>query len=137
MRLVSYDAGDGARAGVLEGDLVIDAWAALGEPGRGSLRELVAEARRQRNMVDDHKTDWVVVRNRMTVLETGTARTSCVASRRSPPASTSAWSRGFPSGWFFASSSCAGSPRLTLSTPLPSAARRRFPTLPRGGKLSG
>jgi len=45
MRLVSYDAGDGARAGVLDGDLVIDAWAALGEPGRGSLRELVAEAR--------------------------------------------------------------------------------------------
>ncbi|HEX6667739.1 MAG TPA: fumarylacetoacetate hydrolase family protein [Solirubrobacterales bacterium] len=45
MRLVSYDAGDGARAGVLEGDLVIDAWAALGEPGRGSLRELVAEGR--------------------------------------------------------------------------------------------
>ncbi|HVQ58819.1 MAG TPA: fumarylacetoacetate hydrolase family protein [Solirubrobacterales bacterium] len=45
MRLVSYDAGDGGRAGVLEGDLVIDAWAALDEPCRGSLRELVAEER--------------------------------------------------------------------------------------------
>jgi 2-keto-4-pentenoate hydratase/2-oxohepta-3-ene-1,7-dioic acid hydratase in catechol pathway len=45
MRLVSYDAGDGARAGVLEGDLVIDAWAALGEPGRASLRELIGAGR--------------------------------------------------------------------------------------------
>ena len=45
MRLVSFDAGDGARAGVLEGDVVVDAWAALGEPHRGSLRELVAAGR--------------------------------------------------------------------------------------------
>lgn len=45
MKLVSYDAGDGARAGVLEGDTVVDAWAALGEPHRGSLRELIAEGR--------------------------------------------------------------------------------------------
>jgi 2-keto-4-pentenoate hydratase/2-oxohepta-3-ene-1,7-dioic acid hydratase in catechol pathway len=45
MRLVSYDAGDGARAGVLEDGLVHDAWAALGEPHRGSLRELIADGR--------------------------------------------------------------------------------------------
>src|SRR5689334_5070790 len=45
MRLVSFDAGDGARAGVLEGDRVVDAWALLGEPHRGSLRELIAAAR--------------------------------------------------------------------------------------------
>ena len=45
MRLVSFDAGDGPRAGVLEGDLVADAWAALGEPHRGSLRELIADGR--------------------------------------------------------------------------------------------
>ena len=45
MRLVSFDAGDGARAGVLEGDRVVDAWAALGEPHRGSLRELIADGR--------------------------------------------------------------------------------------------
>ncbi|HEV7616154.1 MAG TPA: fumarylacetoacetate hydrolase family protein [Solirubrobacterales bacterium] len=45
MRLVSYDAGDGARAGVLEGDRVVDAWALLGEPRRGSLRELIAAGR--------------------------------------------------------------------------------------------
>jgi 2-keto-4-pentenoate hydratase/2-oxohepta-3-ene-1,7-dioic acid hydratase in catechol pathway len=45
MRLVSYDAGDGSRAGVLEGDFVVDAWAALGEPSRDSLRELIAEGR--------------------------------------------------------------------------------------------
>lgn len=45
MRLVSYDAGDGARAGVLEGDLVVDAWALLGEPHRGGLRELLAAGR--------------------------------------------------------------------------------------------
>jgi 2-keto-4-pentenoate hydratase/2-oxohepta-3-ene-1,7-dioic acid hydratase in catechol pathway len=45
MRLVSYDAGDGPRAGVLEDDRVVDAWAALGEPHRGSLRELVAQER--------------------------------------------------------------------------------------------
>ena len=45
MRLVSYDAGDGARAGVLEDERVVDAWAALGEPHRGGLRELIAAER--------------------------------------------------------------------------------------------
>lgn len=45
MRLVSFDAGDGARAGVLAGKRVVDAWAALGEPHRGGLRELIAEGR--------------------------------------------------------------------------------------------
>jgi 2-keto-4-pentenoate hydratase/2-oxohepta-3-ene-1,7-dioic acid hydratase in catechol pathway len=45
MRLVSYDAGDGSRAGVLEDDRVVDAWAALGEPHRSSLRELIADGR--------------------------------------------------------------------------------------------
>lgn len=45
MRLVSYDAGDGARAGVLEDDRVVDAWALLGEPHRGGLRELLAADR--------------------------------------------------------------------------------------------
>jgi 2-keto-4-pentenoate hydratase/2-oxohepta-3-ene-1,7-dioic acid hydratase in catechol pathway len=45
VRLVSYDAGDGARAGVLENERVVDAWAALGEPHRGSLRELIGDGR--------------------------------------------------------------------------------------------
>jgi 2-keto-4-pentenoate hydratase/2-oxohepta-3-ene-1,7-dioic acid hydratase in catechol pathway len=45
MRLVSYDAGDGARAGVLEDDRVVDAWALLGEPHQGGLRELIAAGR--------------------------------------------------------------------------------------------
>jgi 2-keto-4-pentenoate hydratase/2-oxohepta-3-ene-1,7-dioic acid hydratase in catechol pathway len=45
MRLVTYDAGDGARAGVLEGERVVDAWALLGEPHRGGLRELIAAER--------------------------------------------------------------------------------------------
>jgi 2-keto-4-pentenoate hydratase/2-oxohepta-3-ene-1,7-dioic acid hydratase in catechol pathway len=45
MRLVSFDAGDGPRAGVLEDERVLDAWAALGEPHRGSLRELIAAGR--------------------------------------------------------------------------------------------
>ena len=45
MRLVTYDAGDGGRAGVLEGDKVVDAWALLGEPHRGGLRELIAAER--------------------------------------------------------------------------------------------
>jgi 2-keto-4-pentenoate hydratase/2-oxohepta-3-ene-1,7-dioic acid hydratase in catechol pathway len=45
MRLVSFDAGDGARAGVLEDERVVDAWAALGEPHRGSLRELISDRR--------------------------------------------------------------------------------------------
>ena len=45
MKLVSYDAGDGARAGVLEEERVVDAWAALGEPHRGGLRELIAAGR--------------------------------------------------------------------------------------------
>jgi 2-keto-4-pentenoate hydratase/2-oxohepta-3-ene-1,7-dioic acid hydratase in catechol pathway len=45
MRLVTYDAGDGSRAGVLEGEKVVDAWALLGEPHRGGLRELIAAGR--------------------------------------------------------------------------------------------
>ena len=45
MRLVTFDAGDGGRAGVLEGDRVADAWALLGEPHRGGLRELIAAGR--------------------------------------------------------------------------------------------
>jgi 2-keto-4-pentenoate hydratase/2-oxohepta-3-ene-1,7-dioic acid hydratase in catechol pathway len=45
VRLVSYDAGDGARAGVLEGDRVVDAWALLGEPHRAGVRELLAAGR--------------------------------------------------------------------------------------------
>lgn len=45
MRLLSFDAGDGARAGVLEDDRVVDAWALLGEPHRGSLRELIGGGR--------------------------------------------------------------------------------------------
>ncbi len=45
MKLVTYDAGDGARAGVIEDDRVADAWALLGEPHRGGLRELIAAGR--------------------------------------------------------------------------------------------
>jgi 2-keto-4-pentenoate hydratase/2-oxohepta-3-ene-1,7-dioic acid hydratase in catechol pathway len=45
MRLLSYDAGDGPRAGLLEDDRVVDAWALLGEPHRGTLRELIAAGR--------------------------------------------------------------------------------------------
>lgn len=45
MRLLTFDAGDGARAGVLEEERVVDAWALLGEPHRGSLRELIAAGR--------------------------------------------------------------------------------------------
>jgi acylpyruvate hydrolase len=42
MRLVTYDAGDGPRAGAIAGERVVDAWALLGEPHRGGLRELLA-----------------------------------------------------------------------------------------------
>ena len=45
MRLVTYDAGDGPRAGVYEDERVLDAWAAVGEPHRGGLRELIAAGR--------------------------------------------------------------------------------------------
>jgi acylpyruvate hydrolase len=45
MRLLSYDAGDGARAGVLEDGRVVDAWALLGEPHRAGLRELLEHDR--------------------------------------------------------------------------------------------
>lgn len=45
MRLVTFDAGDGARAGVAEDERVVDAWALLGEPHRGGLRELIAAGR--------------------------------------------------------------------------------------------
>jgi len=45
MRLLTFDAGDGPRAGLLEDERVVDAWALLGEPHRGSLRELIAAGR--------------------------------------------------------------------------------------------
>jgi 2-keto-4-pentenoate hydratase/2-oxohepta-3-ene-1,7-dioic acid hydratase in catechol pathway len=45
MRLVTFDGGDGARAGILEEGRVVDAWALLGEPHRGGLRELIAAGR--------------------------------------------------------------------------------------------
>ena len=45
MRLVTYDAGDGGRAGMVVDGRIVDAWAALGEPHRGSLRELIAHGR--------------------------------------------------------------------------------------------
>ncbi|HEX2392846.1 MAG TPA: fumarylacetoacetate hydrolase family protein [Solirubrobacterales bacterium] len=45
MRLVTFDAGDGPRAGLLGDERVLDAWAAVGEPHRGSLRELIAAGR--------------------------------------------------------------------------------------------
>jgi len=45
VKLVTFNAGDGPRAGVLEEDRVLDAWALLGEPHRGSLRELIAAGR--------------------------------------------------------------------------------------------
>lgn len=45
MRLVSYRSPDGPRAGVLRGEEVFDAWSALGDPQRSSLRELIAEDR--------------------------------------------------------------------------------------------
>jgi 2-keto-4-pentenoate hydratase/2-oxohepta-3-ene-1,7-dioic acid hydratase in catechol pathway len=45
VKLVTFDAGDGARAGVLDEERVVDAWALLGEPHRGSLRELIAGGR--------------------------------------------------------------------------------------------
>jgi acylpyruvate hydrolase len=45
VRLLSFDAGDGPRAGLLEDHRAVDAWALLGEPHRGSLRELIAAGR--------------------------------------------------------------------------------------------
>jgi 2-keto-4-pentenoate hydratase/2-oxohepta-3-ene-1,7-dioic acid hydratase in catechol pathway len=45
VRLLTFDAGDGPRAGVLEEGRAVDAWALLGEPHRGSLRELIASGR--------------------------------------------------------------------------------------------
>jgi acylpyruvate hydrolase len=45
VRLLSFDAGDGPRAGLLEDGRAVDAWALLGEPHRGSLKELIAHER--------------------------------------------------------------------------------------------
>jgi 2-keto-4-pentenoate hydratase/2-oxohepta-3-ene-1,7-dioic acid hydratase in catechol pathway len=45
MRLLTYDAGDGPRAGLLEEERVVDAWALLGEPHRAGLRELLEHDR--------------------------------------------------------------------------------------------
>ena len=45
MRLLTFDAGDGPRAGVLDEERAVDAWALLGEPHRGSLKELIAADR--------------------------------------------------------------------------------------------
>ena len=45
MKLVTYEAGEGPRAGVVVEDGIIDAWTALGEPLRASLRELIGDGR--------------------------------------------------------------------------------------------
>jgi 2-keto-4-pentenoate hydratase/2-oxohepta-3-ene-1,7-dioic acid hydratase in catechol pathway len=45
VRLVSYQSGDGPRAGLLRDEQVFDAWSALGEPQRSSIRELIADDR--------------------------------------------------------------------------------------------
>ena len=45
MKLVTYEAGEGPRAGVVVESGIIDAWRVLGEPLRESLRELIAEGR--------------------------------------------------------------------------------------------
>jgi len=45
VKLCSYLTGDGPRAGVLDDDRLFDAWAVLGEPDSGSLRELIAADR--------------------------------------------------------------------------------------------
>jgi 2-keto-4-pentenoate hydratase/2-oxohepta-3-ene-1,7-dioic acid hydratase in catechol pathway len=45
VKLVSYLTDGGYRAGVVEGDALFDAWQILGEPGRSSLRSLIAEGR--------------------------------------------------------------------------------------------
>ncbi len=45
MKLVTFAAEGGPRAGVMTDDGVVDAWAALGEPDRSSLRELIAGGR--------------------------------------------------------------------------------------------
>jgi len=45
VKLVTFAVADQARSGVLEDDRVIDAWALLGEPHRGSLKELIAAGR--------------------------------------------------------------------------------------------
>ena len=45
MRLVTYEGAEGLRAGLLTDAGVIDAWGALGESSRSSLRELIAEDR--------------------------------------------------------------------------------------------
>jgi 2-keto-4-pentenoate hydratase/2-oxohepta-3-ene-1,7-dioic acid hydratase in catechol pathway len=45
MHLVTYDARDGGRAGMVVDGRVVDAWAALGEPHRGSLKELLEHGR--------------------------------------------------------------------------------------------
>jgi 2-keto-4-pentenoate hydratase/2-oxohepta-3-ene-1,7-dioic acid hydratase in catechol pathway len=45
MRLTTFDAGDGPRAGVLRGEQVLDAWHLLGEPERSGMKELIAAGR--------------------------------------------------------------------------------------------
>lgn len=45
MKLVTYEAGEGPRAGVVVEGGIIDAWRVLGEPLRDGLRELIAEGR--------------------------------------------------------------------------------------------
>jgi 2-keto-4-pentenoate hydratase/2-oxohepta-3-ene-1,7-dioic acid hydratase in catechol pathway len=45
VKLVTYEAGEGPRAGVVVESGIIDAWRVLGEPLRESLRELIAEGR--------------------------------------------------------------------------------------------
>ncbi len=45
MRLITFDAGGGPRAGVARDDGVLDAWQLLGEPERSGMKDLIADGR--------------------------------------------------------------------------------------------
>ena len=74
--------------------------------GPSHYAELVAEARRQRSAADDHKTDWVVVRNH-DVVENRNRKNILRGLEEIAARLDLRLAEGIRSAWSFASSSCA------------------------------
>ena len=70
--------------------------------------EMVRDARRQRRLVDGGHMDWVVVRNRLSMLGSRNKRLVGEGLTSSAPARLSRCSTALPSAWSIASSFRAG-----------------------------
>jgi chromosome partitioning protein len=99
--------------------------------GESHYAEMVRDARRQRRSVDSGHLDWIVVRNRLSMMGSRNKRLVGEGLAQLGARLGFARSTAWPSGSSIASSFRAGSPRSTQSTRRRSAADRASPMSPR------